>query len=70
MPVPSFARRFDSIRGRNNHAVKSAIKQFDMTRKSPLVVGVAGTFGCAAAFVIGGAGSRLTVADKGTSFWK
>jgi len=51
-------------------AVKSAIKQFDMTRKSALVVGVAGTFGCAAAFVLGGAGSRLTVADKGTNFSK
>jgi len=46
-------------------AAKSAIKRFDMTGKSALVVGAAGTFGRAAAFALGGAGCRLTVADKG-----
>lgn len=39
------------------------LSRFDLTGKSALVVGAAGTFGRAGAFALGEAGCRLTVAD-------
>lgn len=42
------------------------LSRFDMTGKSALVVGAAGTFGRAGAFALGEAGCNLTVADKGS----
>lgn len=38
--------------------------RFDMTGKSALVVGAAGTFGRAGAFALGEAGCNLTIADR------
>ena len=46
-------------------ATVSAVTRFDMTEKSALIVGAAGTFGRAGAFALGGAGCKLTVADRG-----
>lgn len=41
--------------------------RFDLTGKSALVVGAAGTFGRAGAFALGEAGGKLTVADQDTA---
>lgn len=42
----------------------SHLSRFDLTGKSALIVGGAGTFGRAGAFALGEAGCRVTVADR------
>ncbi len=44
-------------------AVPRHLSRFDLTGKSALVVGAAGTLGRAGALALGGAGCNLTIAD-------